>query len=336
MRRVVIPVLISILIIGSVFVGANTTNFKNDNINQTCKFEIEDGEISVSIPIGDYEIIQSDQGCEITVQDFGRHLIPGKPNLPSKIFSIAIPPGAIFVDFSFDCGENIILDGSYNVKPVDLPRVIGKENPDIYKQEQMKYKENYESVYGNDNPYPSSVVEFVQTAGFRKYNLVDLRVNPFSYSPISGQLSFYPEITVTISYTFSKDFTYDNIMIDYIEKTKKTAEKIVYNYDQTQDWYPRDIGGKETYDYVIITLDSLTSYITDLVDWEEEKGRSVKVVTTSWIDTNYNGYDLAEKMRNFLRDKYPSEVIAISVVPDILLPSSIVMIYSSFIFCIDL
>jgi hypothetical protein len=30
-------------------------------------------------------------------------------------------------------------------------------------------------------------------------------------------------------------------------------------------------------------------------------------VTTTWIEANYNGYDLAEKIRNFLRDKYPQE-----------------------------
>jgi len=46
--------------------------------------------------------------------------------------------------------------------------------------------------------------------------------------------------------------------------------------------------------------------VNDLVDWEEAKGKDVKVVTTSWISSNYNGYDLAEKIRNFLRDKYPS------------------------------
>ncbi len=307
MKRVVIGILISVLMIGSVFVSANTTNYKNDNSNQIYSFNIEDGEISITILVGDYEIIHGDQGDEVTVEDFGRLLIPGKPKLPSKIFSVAIPPGAIFVDYSFDSGENIILDGSYNIIPVDLPRVIGQEDPEIYKQEQMKYKENHESVYGNDDPYPSSVVEFVRIAGFRKYNLVDLRVNPFSYCPISGQLTLYPKITVTISYTFPKSFTYNDIMVDYTEKTKSVAEKIAYNYDQTKDWYPKETGNKETYDYVIITLDSLTSYVNDLVDWEEEKGRSVKVVNTSWIDSNYNGYDLAEKIRNFLREKYPSE-----------------------------
>jgi hypothetical protein len=47
--------------------------------------------------------------------------------------------------------------------------------------------------------------------------------------------------------------------------------------------------------------------VAPLVDWETVKGRTVEVVTTSWINSNYSGYDLAEKMRNFLRDKYPAD-----------------------------
>ncbi|MCK5031193.1 MAG: hypothetical protein KAR64_06980, partial [Thermoplasmatales archaeon] len=60
------------------------------------------------------------------------------------------------------------------------------------------------------------------------------------------------------------------------------------------------------HDYVIITLDSLTSSLSQLVNSETSKGRNVQVATTTWIDANYAGYDLQEKMRNFLRDKYPS------------------------------
>jgi hypothetical protein len=244
---------------------------------------------------------------KVTVENFGRNLIPGKPDLPSKIFSIAIPPGAVFEDISFNIGESVIIDGIYNIKPVNLPRVIGKENPEIYKQEQIKYEENYESVYSNDNLYPDSIVEFVRTAGFRKYNLVDVRVNPFSYQPISGQLISYPDISITVHYTFEDDFTYDNIMVDYSDKIKSVAEQIICNYNEAEEWYPKAAGSKGLYDYVIITLDSLTSSVTPLVNWEEQKGRTVNVVTTSWINSNYEGYDLAEKMRNFLLEKYPSE-----------------------------
>jgi hypothetical protein len=307
MKKVVIGILISFLMVGSVLAGANTFNNEFEGNEDLDLFEINDGKVELTINVGDYEILESDRGNEIIIEEFGRNLIPGKPNLPSKIFSIAIPPGAIFKDINYNCEITLNLEDNYYITPVDLPRVIGNENPKIYEQELEKYNENYESVYGNNEFYPSNIVEFVQKSGLRKYNLVDIRVNPFTYNPISERLIFHPKIAVTISYTFEDDFTYNDIMIDYTEKTKPDAENIVYNYNSAKEWYPKGAGGKGIYDYVIITLDSLTSSVASLVDWEEEKGRSVKVVTTSWIDSNYNGYDLAEKMRNFLRDKYPSE-----------------------------
>jgi hypothetical protein len=307
MKKVVIGIIISTLMIGSVFAGANTTNYFIDKSQNKNVFEIGEGEITVDIPIDDYEIIQSNTGDEITLDNFGGNLIPGKPNLPAKIFSIAIPPGAIYKDLTFDCKNSEILEGYYKIKPVELPRVIGNENPEIYKKDQLKYEENYESVYKNDNNYPASAVEFVRTAGFRKYNLVDIRVNPISYKPISGELIFNSDISIKISYTFPEDFSYDDVLVDYSTKTKTEAERIVYNFDDAKEWYNEGAGSKGLYDYVIITLDSLTSSVNPLVDWEESKGRTVKVVTTSWIDSNYDGYDLSAKMRNFLRDKYPSE-----------------------------
>ncbi|MCK4902360.1 MAG: hypothetical protein KAS76_03300, partial [Thermoplasmatales archaeon] len=98
----------------------------------------------------------------------------------------------------------------------------------------------------------------------------------------------------------------DDIMVDNLPNMEQRAERIVFNYNQAKAWYPASPLGRETYDYVIITTDSLESSVTPLANWEGTKGKSVKVVTTSWISSNYDGYDLAEKMRNFLRDKYPS------------------------------
>lgn len=84
------------------------------------------------------------------------------------------------------------------------------------------------------------------------------------------------------------------------------------NFNEAKNWYTTGTLGRETYDYVIITLDSLESSIQDLVNWEEGKGRSVYVATTDWIDSSFDGYDLAEKMRNFLREKYSSDEWGIS------------------------
>ncbi len=293
----VVVVLITVLLIGSVMVGANVSK-----ANQA----LPDGEIRATIPIGTYEIKYTEQGQEILVENFGRLLVPGKPNLPSKLFAIAIPPGAEVAEVTFDLCEGILLPGTYEISPAPLPRVIVQEDPPLYERDRQMYEENFNSVYGSDEPYPASVGEVVRTAGYRKYNLVDVRVTPFTYRPQSGQLTYYPEVTVHISYTYPKDFSSKDIMIDELPRKEKVAEEIILNYHEAQNWYPSPKGGKGDYDFVIITLDALTSSVTPLANWETSKGRSVNVVTTSWISSNYTGYDLAEQMRNFLRDKYPS------------------------------
>jgi hypothetical protein len=233
-------------------------------------------------------------------------LVPGKPNLPSKIFAVAIPPGAEVLEVTFNAGEGIVLPGTYEILPSPLPRVIGREDPLIYEREREMYEENYNAVYGSDRPYPQSVGEFVRKAGYRNYNLVDVRITPFTYYPLSGSLVYYPDVTVDVRYTFPDDFPFDDIVVDNLVSIEQTAEKIIVNYDQAKNWYPKGTTDRGTHDFVIITLDSLTSSVTPLKNWEQNKGRTVEVATTSWISSNYNGYDLAEKMRNFLRDKYPS------------------------------
>lgn len=276
----------------------------NANVSKSQQI-LPDGAIKAIIPIGAYQINNTTQGQEISVENFGRLLVPGKPNLPSKIFAIAIPPGTKVDAVSFDMGEGIGLTGTYQIPPSPLPRVIGQEDPRIYQQEKKKYDENFQSIYSIDQPYPASVGEVVGTAGFRKYNLVDVRITPFSYRPKSGQLTYYPQITVNVKYTTSQGFPME-IVADNLPREEKVAQEIILNYDQAKGWYPNSIGGKGIYDFVIITTAALTSSVTPLVNWEIGKGKTVNVVTTTWISSNYTGYDLAEKIRNFLRDKYPS------------------------------
>ena len=274
----------------------------------------QDGAITITIPVGEYQIKKIGQNHEVTIEGYGRLLIPGQPNLPSKIFSIAIPPGANVLDVQFETATSIVLPGTYAIAPCVLPRVIGQENPTLYERDQQRYKKNYQSTYEQNNPYPSSIGEVVGTGGYRKYNLVDVRITPFVYYPLSGSLTYYPDITVIVRYTYPQGFSSKNVMIDTLPKTEQIAKETILNYDQAKNWYPSGSTGREQYDYVIITTDSLTSSVTPLVDWETSKGRSVTVVTTQWISNNYEGYDLAAKIREFLLEKYPSSTWGIQYV----------------------
>ncbi|MBU0618318.1 MAG: hypothetical protein KKI02_11415, partial [Planctomycetes bacterium] len=262
--------------------------------------------VSATIPVGAYEVTDGQHGHELAVDGFGCLLVPGKPALPARIFAIAIPPGAEVADVTFDAGVGVTLPGSYQVRPAPLPRVIGEEDPALYAADQAEYEQNNNAVYGSDAPYPPNTVEFVCTAGYRKYNLVDVRVAPFTYHPLSGRLVYHPDITVQVHYELSE--TPAPALVDNLTSTERVAEEIILNYEQAASWYDGgDPAGRGLHDYVIITLDTLTAALVPLADWETAKGRNVEVVTTSWINSNYSGYDLAEKMRNFLRDKYPSE-----------------------------
>jgi hypothetical protein len=303
MKKIIFGVFVSLMLIISVIAGSTSVNNKEQNENVTL---FEDGSIITSIPVGNYKIKSSEQGDRVSVNDFGSLLIPGKPQLPTKIIAIAIPPGAQFIDLAYEIGEEMILPGKYNIMPTPLPKVIGAEKPEVAEKEEQVYKENYEHTYKSSEAYPKSIVEFERTAGFRKYNLVDVRVSPFSYKPLTGKLTYYPDIKVKVNYAYPQNINPSDIMVDNVESFEQRASEFILNYEIAKDWYPTSQGVRESYNYVIITLDSLTSSVQDLVDWEESKGRNVKVVTTSWINSNYAGYDSAEKIRNFLIDKYPS------------------------------
>ena len=76
---------------------------------------ISEDSVSVTIPVAAPEITKAEPGHEIFVEDFGRWLVPGKPDLPSKIFAIAIPPGAEFTELTFETSEGVVLPGTYEI-----------------------------------------------------------------------------------------------------------------------------------------------------------------------------------------------------------------------------
>jgi len=256
--------------------------------------------INHTINVTEISIKQENGFDHISVKGFGHNFIPGTPDLPSKIFTLAIPPNAKDILVRIETGEPVEIEGYYNIFPCEIPQTINGDYDD-----ETVYMTNYEDIYSNDEPYPDVVGEFVRNAYMRKYDLVDVRISPCVYYPVSGNLFYYPEITIIIEYSLSD--TSNRGILDKIGRNEIFAEKIIANYVEAQEWYPIDnTKNDDIYDYVIITLDSLVTSIQPLVDWEEQKERNVKVVTTSWIDSEYEGYDLQEKMRNFLREKYPT------------------------------
>ncbi|MBP7747518.1 MAG: hypothetical protein KA383_15490 [Phycisphaerae bacterium] len=270
----------------------------------------QEGTLSTTITVGPYQMVETARGNELRVEGFGRLLVPGKPNLPARIFAIAVPPGAEVTGVDYECAPGITLPGSYEILPAPLPRVVGPEDPAIQAAREQTYLANHAAVYSSDAAYPARIVTLERVAHYRKYDLVDVRVAPFTYRPLSGQLTYHGSIQVNVRYVLPDEEQAGRLyppVDDDLPQTEAIARALIANYAQAAAWYPaspRD--GRDLYDFVIITLDSLTTAVQPLVDWETTKGRSVYVATMPWIIANYTGYDNAERIRNFLRAKYPS------------------------------
>ncbi len=270
------------------------------------KYDIRN--IKIPIQFSSYDIITSEKQDTIVMDDFGLIHRPGQPKLPMKIISIAIPPKARIRKISFDYSEIIDISGSYNIIPVDIPEFLN--NDQIINDFQYQFNTNYEKIYTSNTYFPENNLKMLNRSGYRNYILVDFEIMPFSYNPISNKLRFIPNMIISIDYEIPENQEHEKQFLN--QKFKQKAQDFVFNFDQSLEWYDFvETSAENIFDYVIITLDSLSDAIAPLVQWETEKGRTVKVVTLSSIEQDYTGYDTAEKMRNFLREKYPDDAWSI-------------------------
>jgi len=259
--------------------------------------------LSVAIPLGEYTITETDSGHRVYVEGFGALHEPGAPQLPTRIFPIAIPPGAEVVRVTHTAGDPVALPTRYDVAPAPVWEPIGQENEQARAAERQRFDANQAAIYGTDEPYPVTPVKFVRTAGYRGYNLVDVRVTPLAYRPMSGQLLRYADITVHVHYRLPEQRS--TLIAEPSPVIERSARDLILNYDQATPWYagqrPR---GTERCEFVVITPAGLVDAVAPLVAWEQQKGRNARVVTTQWLVEYYTGVDLAEQIRNFLRDTY--------------------------------
>ncbi len=269
--------------------------------------------VRVTIAAGPYEIVATGDHHAIRMDGFGRLPGPGFPRLPARIVAIAVPPGATLHQVRFE-GREIRLSGRYRIEPNPLPLIPGDGDRAAPLWAQQDYDSNFNTSFARNGFYPAAAGEFVRPAHYRKYDLIDVRIMPFSWDPREETLLYRPEITVVVEYSLprkGKERRRDDLV-----RTEKIARDIIANYDQAQAWYTRSeestgpgrrAPGRGLYDFVIITSETLLSAVNPIKNAELAKGRTVNVVTTTWIYANYQGVDDGQKIRNFLREKYPSE-----------------------------
>jgi hypothetical protein len=137
--------------------------------------------LTVTLEAGDYTLREGSDGqTRIRMDaDFGSFGDPGQPELPGRVFLIALPPGAQVTDVDFETPDPINLPGRHRVAPIG-PAVFDPQEAD---QATARWQADRERAYASDEPYPGRVGEYLGQGQWRRYTHARVAFQPFSYRP---------------------------------------------------------------------------------------------------------------------------------------------------------
>lgn len=160
-----------------------------------------------------------------------------------------------------------------------------------------------------DEPYqcsgvfPGNLFDTIGTYGFRGYQILYITLNPVQYIPLTGELFYYPEMTVTL--TLDKASTGAiNALYRGIDRDRNELKDKVDNVE-VSNTYPslgRQTG--DDYDLLIITTDALKTCFEPLAEYHTSQGVPTRIATLSDI-----GSTDPEVIRSYIRGAYINQSI---------------------------
>jgi hypothetical protein len=270
----------------------------------------------LQVGAGDYRFVEKGDGQMIEMEGFGYLMAPGKPMLPARSFSIALPPGSHVQSVEVEGLNARQITGRFNIAPAPpiLPKVAFPQFQERIKELRDEWERTYRATYSTDAAYPEERGKFKGSGTLRKYSYASVSFYPFSYHPQSGRLVYYPAAQISIEYELPSPDTDEAQKVEEMmwdELADARASRLFVNYDQIRELYQpagSSRGNKsQSHNYVIITSGALQSAIvaSNFLDWKTSLGYDVEIVlTTDTQIAGQAGRDLAEKIRNFLRYHY--------------------------------
>ncbi|MBN2621185.1 hypothetical protein JXB22_08870, partial [candidate division WOR-3 bacterium] len=246
--------------------------------------------------VGEYDVVE--------LRGYPALVAPGMPRVPRVVEALSIPAGAQPVSVEVVAADWVEVPGEYVVAPaqpdVPLPvpgqvHAVPDYGPDA-------------RVYGVDALYPFEVVKVSGSGTMNGYRIAHVEMYPVRYNPVSGRVMFARSITYRVEYQ-----GYVTSGVIATERQQKvfgqTVRSIVENPQDVGMHAPR-IGQRVReqrlppgyFEYVVITEVPMDTVFERLAAMKTAKGVPATVVLVSWINANYSGVNLPERIRNFIID----------------------------------
>ncbi len=260
--------------------------------------------ITVSVKIPKPSVWQDGSGfTHVRIPGFVNAGHAGAPELPVGFEQVLIPPGQRVLSVKALPAKSLNLGKVTRVYPKQAPWPLSWGKPPFTPAD--------ESVYSRTDSFPGQMVEQQQLQHLRGFVILPVLVHPVIYKPGSGELAYVPEMKVVIRTSMD---TSNRIQKNYrgLPSDFDLVRNLVSNPDELAAYGLRTRTDRDTHRYLIITNQSLSACagpynLQALADDKASRGLSPLIATTQDITSQYPGADDAEKVRNFIEDKYQND-----------------------------
>jgi hypothetical protein len=226
--------------------------------------------------------------------------IPGEPTLPYLAVSLMLPPGELAESIEIIRENEIILPETYVLFPKQDVIPLSKKLSGHFLKNQ--------AVYSMNADYPASAYGHLLTQYLNGFAFALSTFTPVSYNPATGKVSYFKDVTVRIktrpdntSLTALKNLTFQKDALNRVRAFAQNPEMI--------SQYPVASKKRTGYQILIITPFAFEDGFNDLVTYYASIGLNSQFASTEDINSGTFGYDLQEKIRNFIRQEYQNNGI---------------------------
>ncbi len=208
--------------------------------------------------------------------------LPGMPDLPTFTCLIAIPDhGGVELSVrTFD--ERLFAD--VDIEPTPPFRMEGKEADAALADA---------AVYGRNALYPTEVASISEPMIMRDLRLVQLRVNPARYNPVTREVVVASRVSVTLNYANGEEINPRTAARSYRSAAfEPIYRSLVANYDQLPT---KEIRRGS---YLVIANDSFADQLTDFTTWKHRRGVETVLVRLSDIGVSPSAQDIKDFIQN--------------------------------------
>ena len=156
--------------------------------------------IEVVVRTPDYELTETG----VSVASYATEDVPGMPMLPVYGTLVELPAAGDW-EVSYQSVASRVLEQHVTVRsaPVPDPSMTGLENWTQLPNEELPtavltIDRPDPDVYGTNAFYPASPIASKEVVWQEGRRLLPLRVYPFQYNPVTGELRYHPEIRIQI------------------------------------------------------------------------------------------------------------------------------------------